>query len=827
MSSKVGRSFAEASKEIQDNLKRHISKLAEKEDSESSDDDVENRDQYVDKTLEQYGTRDEKLISSTRELLKFSLQSSSCLICIEQIKKTDSIWNCGTCYVSFHLKCAMMWAKDSLFHLRQQLEEDPTKTVEIKWSCPNCRSSYEPNQIPSSYFCYCLKERDPKFDPWLSPHSCGEKCGKLLVPTCRHKCNLLCHPGPCPPCPQTVLISCYCGKSTPTTKRCSASAWSCNTECGKLLSCGIHSCQDLCHPGSCSPCKKTSIRSCCCGKAKEPRPCSSPPWKCGTKCGKLLKCGFHSCDSICHTEGDCPSCPLSLVRHCPCGKSDYMLPCIEATPTCGDTCGKILACGSHYCAERCHRGNCPSCLQMMVKPCKCGSKKKEVQCTRQFTCDVKCKRIRDCGKHACNKKCCAGECPPCEQMCGKTLNCKNDKCLSRCHQGPCYPCNKLIQVSCNCGATKIKVPCGNEKKVKPPRCRTLCNAKSLCHHKEQVKHYCHPAGCPPCKQICDIKLPCNHNCRSTCHDNVEVRIEEKKRPAGPWEVRGPMYQTKKLPCPPCSTPVPTACLGLHDIADMPCYEAKPAPCGRKCGRQLDCQNHTCQRDCHRVRHAKDDISAGINCKKCDSPCIFPRPPGCQHPCNQGCHTGQCSPCAINLKLSCHCGLNNMFVKCSDMSKSTVEEKEQLLCCKDQCPKLLECGHRCNNMCHSGDCSPLSQCKKKVKMSCPCKRKKEDFRCFNVNKSSENPVSCDAECEAQRVSKSLNKKQDEPEEFEDLHSKREAEIFQKQQEGSKRKRRNRRQEVMEEEETSHGNKIFMLLSFVGVVTLGIILFNFYD
>ena len=109
--------------------------------------------------------------------------------------------------------------------------------------------------------------------------------------------------GPCPPCPQTVLISCYCGKSTPTTKRCSASAWSCNTECGKLLSCGIHSCQDLCHPGSCSPCKKTSIRSCCCGKAKEPRPCSSPPWKCGTKCGKLLKCGFHSCDSICHTEG--------------------------------------------------------------------------------------------------------------------------------------------------------------------------------------------------------------------------------------------------------------------------------------------------------------------------------------------------------------------------------------------------------------------------------------------------------------------------------------------------------------------------------------------
>lgn len=86
------------------------------------------------------------------------------------------------------------------------------------------------------------------------------------------------------------------------------------------------------------------------------------------------------------------------------------------------------------------------------------------------------------------------------------------------------------------------------------------------------------------------------------------------------------------------------------------------------------------------------------------------------------------------------------------------------------------------------------------------------------------MSCDAECEAQRAAKSLNKKKDETEECEDIHSKREAEIFQKQQEGSKRKRRNRRQEVVEEEETSHGNKLFMLLSFVAVVTLGIILFK---
>ena len=42
------------------------------------------------------------------------------------------------------------------------------------------------------------------------------------------------------------------------------------------------------------------------------------------------------------------------------------LACTVATPTCGDTCGKLLECGSHYCADKCHRGTCGSCLQVSV-----------------------------------------------------------------------------------------------------------------------------------------------------------------------------------------------------------------------------------------------------------------------------------------------------------------------------------------------------------------------------------------------------------------------------------------------------------------------------
>ena len=89
----------------------------------------------------------------------------------------------------------MKTIQDSLFMLKQQQEDEPEKDITLCWSCPNCRTSYSPADIPRKYICYCGKQVDPKFDPWLNPHSCGERCGKALKPECKHKCVLLCHPG--------------------------------------------------------------------------------------------------------------------------------------------------------------------------------------------------------------------------------------------------------------------------------------------------------------------------------------------------------------------------------------------------------------------------------------------------------------------------------------------------------------------------------------------------------------------------------------------------------------------------------------------------------
>lgn len=427
---------------------------------------------------------------------------------------------------------------------------------------------------------------------------------------------------------------------------------------------------------------------------------------------------------------------------------------------------------------------------------------KEVQCARAFTCETKCKKTRDCQRHPCNKKCCPGSCPPCEQLCGKTLSCKNHKCLSRCHRGACYPCQATVELACNCGNTKQVVPCGREKQAKPPRCKKPCIVASNCHHPVREKHNCHPPPCPTCKRVCGQDLPCGlgHVCPATCHDNVQVKVVDNIKPVGPWEEKAPVFKISKLPCPPCNSPVPVTCLGQHETCDWPCHVAKPAPCGRKCGRELPCGNHTCARDCHKVRHAPDMVMAGINCKKCEAECEVARPPGCPHPCPLPCHPPPCQPCTTNIKMKCHCGLTNLFKKCGEFLAANKQEKEDMTCCQDQCPKLMQCGHRCSKLCHLGDCSTVETCRKKVKISCPCKRRKDEFRCSQAN-GKENLVACDDICkEASKHVKDENLKAAKQKEDEELlRNQREAELFERRMEGGgKKRRRNRRTECIEED-----------------------------
>lgn len=783
--------FQEARNRLQASVQKHINQDYESS-SEEEELESENIFESVIKSYSLLGGTSEDL-GRTQNFLEdvFQSNAATCLICIATVKRSDSIWSCEKCYCFFHVLCIQRWAKDSIVQQKTVLEERSGKNdSSLCWACPKCRQEYPQNEIPRRYYCFCGNKEDPEYHAWLVPHSCGETCNKPLQPICGHKCLLLCHPGPCPPCPKIVKSTCHCGKSAARPQRCSNKLWSCGQKCGHKLSCGRHSCAQPCHAGPCSPCPQYSTQTCMCGKETMIRECAHPTWQCQQVCGKVLDCERHKCEEICH-KGECGVCPRSLPRHCPCGKSVFTLPCTEDVPTCGDTCGRVLDCGIHMCSQRCHKDKCGACLERTVKQCRCGLHKKEVPCQKDYLCETKCKHIRDCNRHPCNKKCCDGACGPCEKPCGRTLTCGNHKCTSICHRGQCYPCPLTVPVKCRCGSTFITVPCGCKKKTRPPRCSKSCQILPDCHHPKRENHRCHFGSCPPCRQVCGIKHECGHPCPKTCHSAVLIDVNDGLKPSGPWEKILPQYELRALPCGDCQHPVTVDCLGGHESSDVPCYRAKEYLCGRICGRTLACGNHSCSLPCHKVIDAVSQQESGSNCETCNGNCEFPRPEGCTHNCQKPCHRDPCPPCKVLLRIRCHCTLNQLFVHCHEWTSASDKERIKLQTCGNQCPKNYDCGHRCTHDCHAGPCPDAELCQRKVKIFCSCRRMKKDFSCKTV-RSGQSILECDDMCK-EKVESELKKRQKEEEEKkrqEEMKNKEELEKFEKKMQGRKKYRERR-------------------------------------
>ncbi|XP_024944259.1 NF-X1-type zinc finger protein NFXL1 isoform X2 [Cephus cinctus] len=615
---------------------------------------------------------------------------------------------------------------------------------------------YPEDEVPTHYECFCRKTRDPSYLPWSIPHSCGETCSKLLQPKCGHRCVLLCHPGPCPPCPKMVSSKCYCGKQPARPRRCNVKEWSCGSICGKKLKCTQHNCRIECHANECPPCSETILVACHCGNKTEARKCNEACWTCDKPCGNRLSCNVHVCQGVCHRPDDCGECPTERNRSCPCGKTRYMISCKqEQVPTCGDTCGKLLDCGSHYCNMRCHTEHCGQCLEVVMKTCRCGAYKKELACAKTFHCDTKCKQMRLCGRHPCNKKCCdcliKNNFNACEKICDRTLNCRKHKCAAPCHSGPCYPCPRTDVIQCRCGKSKITVPCGTAKKIKPPNCNKLCKIPPICHHPKRESHKCHQGACPPCRKVCGLThKKCGHTCPAICHAKVWVKIKVNgvnSQPAGPWERPQEKMQLKTLLCPPCEVSVMVTCLGGHETKPWPCHMAGPTSCLRPCGQLLTCTNHHCEQLCHKLR-SSGDSGEDADCEDCERECAFPRPKGCNHPCKKRCHPAPCDDCKQLVKVSCHCGINSLYKRCFELTSATPEQKNEMLKCGNQCPRIYPCGHRCIDNCHPGECQGASGCNKKVKLHCKCKRIKKDFSCalVRINKAF---VDCDNVCQEKK------------------------------------------------------------------------------
>ncbi|XP_041478842.1 transcriptional repressor NF-X1-like [Lytechinus variegatus] len=583
----------------------------------------------------QKGTRKPKISKAgnaetqTGSLIEqLSTGSYECAICCDRVKAQDRVWSCKTCYVVFHLGCIKKWAKT------------PAASAEGTdgWQCPACRGVEI--KIPHVYYCFCGKTRDPMWEPGETPHSCGEVCRRKRPTSCPHTCNILCHPGPCPPCPSNVQKLCNCGKTQQTVRCGTQNEIRCQKKCGKLLNCGRHTCEEICHKGQCSPCEEKIVQECYCGGASREVDCQQEvsstntkgSYSCLTVCNKLLDCGHHHCESVCHA-GECEPCSRDPARvtHCPCGKTPLSslcgverTSCTDPIPTCLNRCEKVFLCGGtdkHICEQTCHSGACPACEKTTNMKCRCGHRFVDVPCKdiqerSEVICDRKCTRKKHCGRHKCGQICCVDADHLCLQQCGRKLKCGIHTCEEPCHMGNCPPClnASFDELTCHCGQEILypPIPCGTP----PPECHQPCNRRHACQH--PVRHHCHS--------------------------------EEK--------------------CPPCVELTSKTCIGGHEVRyNIPCH-VQGISCGRPCGKPLPCGYHNCLKTCH----------TGECDPECKQPCKVIRP-DCGHPCGVTCHVGWPCPqitCKSKVTVKCPCGRRVQMMECQASGSDGINKALQKL-----------------------------------------------------------------------------------------------------------------------------------------------------
>lgn len=304
---------------------------------------------------------------------------------------------------------------------------------------------------------------------------CGETCGKLLP--CGHACPEKCHLGNCAPCELVVEKKCRCGGKTFKVK-CSEDIPNCNRKCGALLTCGRHKCTRECcefAPKQKQLKKKNMVRLEEYLNTMNTMPeAELAAHMCLETCGRMLSCGAHRCQQLCH-PGQCGTCYESTDQdyECPCGKTILLAPirCGTRIPQCTYRCTLPQPCG-HQATHTCHdlESECPPCTQIVQKRCLCGKNEISISCSNRdkkiTRCQYRCGKALSCG-HECTEICHDGECPPCAQPCMRELLCDSH----HRHRAPCHgdtgcgPCNAIMVAQCKCKNLRMEYECGEALEI--------------------------------------------------------------------------------------------------------------------------------------------------------------------------------------------------------------------------------------------------------------------------------------------------------------------------------------------------------------------------
>ncbi|CAM0948762.1 unnamed protein product [Alopecurus aequalis] len=576
---------------------------------------------------------------------KLARGAVECMICYDAVRRAAPVWSCASCFAIFHLPCVRKWARApasvsdpsaAAASWRcpgcQSVQGVPAR--DIAYTC-FCGARRDP---PNDLFLTPHSCGEPCSKPLGAPAAAPKGGDDDDAATrCPHLCVLQCHPGPCPPCKAFAPERpCPCGKQS-IVRRCAdrSTPVTCGQLCQRLLPCRRHRCDKVCHTGPCGDCQVNLSAPCFCGKRTEAMVCGEIAVKgslsekdgvfsCSEACGHGLACGNHACQDVCH-PGPCGECELvpAKVTTCHCGKTrlqEKRESCLDPIPTCDKVCDRKLPCRVHRCKVTCHEGRCPPCLARVEQRCRCGSSGQKVECYKvsmeEFRCSKPCGRKKNCGRHRCSELCCPLSKPfaehegdsvdPhfCRIPCGKKLRCGQHGCQHLCHSGHCDPCRETIfsELTCACGRTSIPPPqpCGTPT----PSCTHQCMVPQPCGH--PASHQCHFGDCPPCVvpvmrecsggHVMLRNIPCGSKdirCNQPCGKNRQCGLHACARTCHPG---------------PCDSPPANG--------DANSSSGSKLSCGQLCGVPRRQCKHTCNAPCHPSSPCPDvrcEVRVGITC----------------------------------------------------------------------------------------------------------------------------------------------------------------------------------------------------------------------
>ena len=258
-------------------------------------------------------------------------------------------------------------------------------------------------------------------------------------------------------------------------------------------------------------------------------------------------------------------------------------------------------------------------------------------------------------------------------------------------------------------------------------------------------------GLPPhsCGQTCSkLRVGCPHPCELLCH-------------AGP--------------CLPCGHQGPQqSCFCGKEMVSKRCVDTNYDSgwsCGQVCGDLLLCGQHECKRGCHEglcggcevlvdskcfcgkvekslpcseredERESQSESGSWVGSFNCGTECkrVF----DCGNPehfCESGCHVQDLLPAHCPLSpdvvTHCPCGKTPLETLLPEPRKDCSEPVPH---CKEECQKLLPCGHLCKAKCHEGECG---SCIEKVDIACRCGRTSSRSMC---HQGMEEPPCCARVC----------------------------------------------------------------------------------